>query len=91
MIGTLNVLKSSLSCKNLKGIMVITSDKCYQNNEWIWGYRETDRLGGHDPYSSSKAGCEIAVKSFYESFLKKKKFPCTLLEPEMLSVVAIGL
>lgn len=72
-IGTLNVLKSSLSCKNLKGIMVITSDKCYQNNEWTWGYRETDRLGGHDPYSSSKAGCEIAVKSFYESFLRKKK------------------
>lgn len=72
-IGMLNILKSSIECRNLKGIMVITSDKCYQNNEWNWGYRETDRLGGHDPYSSSKAGCEIAAKSFYESFLKQRK------------------
>jgi CDP-glucose 4,6-dehydratase len=78
-IGTLNLLKSSLVCKNLKGILVITSDKCYENNEWIWGYRENDTLGGHDPYSSSKAGCEIAVKSFYNSFLKEKKISlCTV-------------
>ena len=50
-----------------------TSDKCYQNNEWKWGYRENDRLGGDDPYSASKASAEIAIKSYYESYLKKYK------------------
>ena len=51
--------------------IIITSDKCYENQEWEWGYRENDRLGGDDPYSSSKASAEIALKSYYESYLKK--------------------
>ena len=54
-IGTLNLLES-LRNLNKKCIAIfITSDKCYENNEWIWGYREIDKLGGNDPYSSSKA------------------------------------
>ena len=50
---------------------MITSDKCYENLEWSWGYRETDKLGGSDPYSASKAASEIIVESYIKSFFKK--------------------
>jgi CDP-glucose 4,6-dehydratase len=69
-IGTLNVLESARSCNNLKSVLVITTDKCYQNNEWDWGYREVDSLGGHDPYSSSKACAELLTASYRSSFFK---------------------
>ena len=49
-------------------VVLITSDKCYENVEWIWGYKETDRLGGSDPYSASKAAAEISIKSYIDSF-----------------------
>ena len=49
-------------------MVLITSDKCYENVEWIWGYKETDRLGGSDPYSASKAATEISIKSYIDSF-----------------------
>ena len=52
---------------------MITSDKSYQNNEWIWGYREHDRLGGNDPYSASKSACELAINSYVKSFYSSKK------------------
>ena len=50
---------------------MITSDKCYDNQEWYWGYKETDRLGGTDPYSASKGSAEIAIRSYNESYFKK--------------------
>ena len=74
-LGTANILQASRNLKNLKGILVITSDKCYQNNEWYWGYREIDRLGGHDPYSSSKAATELLVSSFRSSFFSSTESP----------------
>ena len=74
-LGTANILQASRSLKNLKGILVITSDKCYQNNEWCWGYREIDALGGHDPYSSSKAATELVVSSFRSSFFSSAESP----------------
>jgi CDP-glucose 4,6-dehydratase len=52
----------------------IASDKCYENREWIWGYRETDRLGGHDPYSASKAMAELAVSSYRRSFFPPDRY-----------------
>ena len=61
--------------KNLKSKTIcvfVTSDKVYDNLEWPWGYRETDTLGGNDPYSSSKACCELILKSYFYSFLKNK-------------------
>lgn len=67
-LGTLNVLKSSYECNSVKLIIVVTSDKCYENKEWEFSYRENDRLGGYDPYSSSKACCEILTESFKKSF-----------------------
>lgn len=72
-LGTLNVLEACRNISSVKSCLVITTDKCYENNEWTWGYREIDRLGGRDPYSSSKACAEIATKSFRESFLDENK------------------
>jgi CDP-glucose 4,6-dehydratase len=67
-MGTVNLLQASRICKNLQAIIVVTSDKCYENRSWDWGYRETDTLGGYDPYSSSKACQELAVSAFRRSF-----------------------
>lgn len=71
-IGTLNLLMAAQEVEGLKCIVNITTDKCYENNEWVWPYRETDHLGGHDPYSSSKACAEIVSSSIRKSFLEKK-------------------
>ena len=70
-IGTQSVLESVNLLKNKCNCVFITSDKCYENLEWIWGYKEDDRLGGSDPYSSSKAACELLIKSYYKSFKKR--------------------
>ncbi len=67
-VGACNVLDAVRACDSVRATIVITSDKCYRNNEWVWGYRETDALGGHDPYSASKAAEEVAVASYRDSF-----------------------
>ena len=67
-MGLVNLFEISRNIKCLKAIINITSDKCYENNEWVWGYRESDRLGGHDPYSNSKACSELVTNSFRKSF-----------------------
>ncbi|OGI11742.1 MAG: CDP-glucose 4,6-dehydratase [Candidatus Margulisbacteria bacterium GWF2_35_9] len=67
-MGTVNLLEACRVCPSIKAIVVITTDKCYENEEWIWGYRENDRLGGYDPYSASKAGTELVVASYRKSF-----------------------
>ncbi len=67
-IGTCNVLDSLRDLDHLCIVLVITTDKVYQNNEWDFAYRESDSLGGHDPYSSSKAAVELAIASWRSSF-----------------------
>ena len=67
-IGTINLLEALRTYDNECVVVLITSDKCYENVEWIWGYKETDRLGGSDPYSASKAAAEISIKSYIDSF-----------------------
>lgn len=67
-MGTVNVLDLVRNCPSVKGVVVVTSDKCYENREWDWGYRETDPLGGSDPYSVSKACTELVVQSYRRSF-----------------------
>lgn len=67
-MGTANILNASRFETSVKAIVVVTTDKCYENREWNWGYREIDRLGGRDPYSSSKAAVELLVSSFRSSF-----------------------
>ncbi len=66
--GTVNVLECCRLADSVKVIINITSDKCYENKEWHWGYRENDALGGHDPYSSSKACSEIVTAAYRSSF-----------------------
>jgi CDP-glucose 4,6-dehydratase len=65
-MGTVHVLEAARPCKNLRAIVNVTTDKCYENREWIWGYRENEPMGGHDPYSSSK-GCSELVSAAYRS------------------------
>ncbi len=67
-LGTANLLNSLIDYKKPCVAIFITSDKCYDNKEWEWGYRETDELGGSDPYSGSKASAEILINSFVKSF-----------------------
>lgn len=67
-MGTANVLAACRQAPSLRAVVVVTSDKCYHNSEWCWGYRETDPLGGHDPYSASKGCAEIVAASFAASF-----------------------
>lgn len=67
-VGTINLLDSLRKIENKCTAIFITSDKCYANSEWYWGYRENDRLGGSDPYSASKGAAEISIKSFKDSF-----------------------
>lgn len=67
-IGTMNVLESLRHLKNRCVSIMITSDKCYDNVEWLWGYRETDHLGGKDIYSGSKGSAELIIKSYVHSF-----------------------
>lgn len=74
-VGTANVLEACRKVDSLKAIVAITTDKCYENNEWVWGYRETDRLGGHDPYSASKAGSELVVGSYRKAFFNTPSSP----------------
>jgi CDP-glucose 4,6-dehydratase len=68
-IGTVNVLEAARQSGTVQAIVNITTDKCYENKEWLWSYRENDSLGGHDPYSSSKACAEIAAAAYRSSFL----------------------
>lgn len=67
-IGTANVLQLGRDEPDLRGIIVVTSDKCYENREWVWGYRETDPMGGKDPYSASKGAAELAAAAWSQSF-----------------------
>ncbi|MEN6374050.1 MAG: CDP-glucose 4,6-dehydratase [Smithella sp.] len=69
--GTVNVLEATRNCPAVKSVVIVTSDKCYENKEWQWGYRENDPMGGHDPYSASKGAAEIVATSYLRSFFDK--------------------
>lgn len=73
--GTVNILESIRRSESVRAGVIITSDKCYRNDEWVWGYRENDRLGGDDPYSASKACAEIACHSYIKSFFSDPSSP----------------
>ena len=74
-VGTANVLEAVRACASVRAVVIITTDKCYENKEWIWAYRENDRLGGHDPYSNSKACAELVVSSYRNSFFSPEHYP----------------
>lgn len=68
-MGTVHVLEAARHTGSVRVIVNITTDKCYENREWVWGYRENDAMGGHDPYSSSKGCVELASNAYRQSFL----------------------
>jgi CDP-glucose 4,6-dehydratase len=74
-MGTLNMLEAVRNTDSAKAAVMITTDKCYENNEWEWGYREIDPMGGHDPYSSSKGCAEILIQSYQKSFFNSISSP----------------
>lgn len=74
LMGTVNVLTALKDQEHCKRAVFITSDKCYENVEWLYGYRENDRLGGKDPYSASKACAELAFSSFYRTYFANTDF-----------------
>ena len=73
-MGSVNLLDAVRKCESVRSLVYITSDKCYENVEWVWGYREDDKLGGRDPYSASKAGAEIAFSSYTRSYFEQRPF-----------------
>jgi len=68
-LGTVNLLEAVRASPDIRCVVNVTTDKCYENREWVWGYREGEPLGGHDPYSSSKACAEIVTAAYRRSFL----------------------
>lgn len=70
--GSVNVLEACRHSEHVRALVYVTSDKCYRNKEWIWGYRENDELGGYDPYSASKAAAEVVFSSYMDSFFRKR-------------------
>jgi CDP-glucose 4,6-dehydratase len=74
-MGTVNLLEAIRQSASVRAVVNITTDKCYDNKEWLWGYREDEALGGHDPYSSSKACSELVSSAYRNSFFNSKATP----------------
>lgn len=71
-MGTVHLLEAVRQITDVRAVVNITSDKCYDNKEWHWGYRESDPLGGHDPYSNSKASAELVTRAYWNSFFRDR-------------------
>ena len=69
-MGTVHLLEACRNVDSVRGIVCVTSDKCYENREWLWPYRESDPMGGHDPYSSSKGAAELVISAYRRSFFQ---------------------
>ncbi len=69
-MGTVHVLEAARQAGSVKAMVIVTTDKCYENREWVWGYREDEPMGGHDPYSSSKGCTELVSSAYRKSFLR---------------------
>jgi len=70
--GSVNILEAVRASSSVRTLVYVTSDKCYKNREWLWGYRENDELGGRDPYSASKAAAELVFSSYCDSFFRTR-------------------
>jgi CDP-glucose 4,6-dehydratase len=73
-MGTVNLLDAVRLCPGIKAVVNVTTDKCYENREWVWGYRENEPMGGYDPYSNSKGCSELVTLAFRSSFFNPKLF-----------------
>lgn len=73
-LGTVHLLEAVRQCRDVRAVVIVTSDKCYDNKEWIWGYRENDPMGGYDPYSSSKGCAELVTSAYRTSYFHPDKY-----------------
>lgn len=73
-MGTVHLLEVIRHCPGIKAVVNVTTDKCYENREWVWGYRENESMGGYDPYSNSKACSELVTSSFRDSFFNPRRY-----------------
>ena len=73
-LGSVHLMEAVRQTGGVRAVVMVTSDKCYRNREWIWGYRETDDLGGNDPYSSSKACAELAAASYRQAYFNATEY-----------------
>jgi CDP-glucose 4,6-dehydratase len=73
-IGTVNLLEAIRQCSTVRAVVIVTTDKCYENKEWLWAYRENETLGGHDPYSNSKACAELITAAYRSSYFHPEKY-----------------
>jgi len=89
-MGTINVLEALRKLDHPCSAVIITSDKCYDNVEWIWGYKETDRMGGPDPYSASKGAAELAIKSYIKSYFPSETSKVRLASSRAGNVIGGG-
>lgn len=89
-MGTIHVLEALKHLTQPCAAVFITTDKCYENREWVYGYRESDPLGGYDPYSSSKAGAELAIASWRNSFFKTSQIPIGIASVRAGNVIGGG-
>lgn len=94
-MGTVHVLEAIRATQSVKVGIMITTDKCYENKEQLWGYRENEPMGGYDPYSSSKGAAELAIASWRNSFFNPKEYESMakalqVSEPVMLLAEEIG-
>ncbi len=87
-MGTVNVLEAARHSDSTRAVVIVTTDKCYENREMIWGYREHDPLGGHDPYSSSKACAELVTAAYARSFFGDR--PCAVTSARAGNVIGGG-
>lgn len=78
-LGVAHALDASRRVSSVRAVVVVTSDKCYHNEEWVWGYRENSRLGGDDPYSASKGCAELVVSAYQHSFFAESNGKCPVV------------
>jgi CDP-glucose 4,6-dehydratase len=76
-MGTVNLLEAVRNTKSVRAVVNVTTDKCYENKEWLWGYRENEPMGGYDPYSNSKGCSELVTSSFRDSFFNPSDYGTT--------------
>ncbi len=76
-MGSVHILEAVRNCPSVRAVINVTTDKCYENKEWVWSYRESDRLGGFDPYSSSKACAEMVTAAYRNSFFHPEEYQKT--------------
>ncbi|WP_409525352.1 CDP-glucose 4,6-dehydratase [Nitrincola sp. MINF-07-Sa-05] len=89
-MGTVNLLDAVRSCSSTRVVICVTTDKVYKNNEWPWPYRETDKLGGIDPYSASKAASELVIKSYRESYFNESSTKVAIASARAGNVIGGG-